>query len=218
MSRATTAIRGLYVMAALSAFAALLSLGEARLILGAINGNFISEEHAASVDGRRALFNAVWFLSYVVVAVIFIRWLRAAYDLCADENPEAMRYSKPWTVWAWMVPIAFLYIPYRIVSDVWKASGRETPDVEVAPIVTGWWALFLGMNALAYASVRLVASSSLDVVLMGSLAELLSDVCSIGAALLAARIVSEIHARLHGVPVARANMDESEHRSAVASI
>lgn len=84
--------------------------------------------------GLMAVYGAVagvYALSYVVTAVLWMRWQSAAH---AVHSPDTQARA-----WWWLIPIANLVLPYRAVRDLVEAAGRSSSRVNVA----GWWAAML---------------------------------------------------------------------------
>ena len=56
------------------------------------------------------------------------------------------RRARGWAVASWMTPVANLWIPYQVVSDVWRASAprRSVP----VTLVSAWWALYVVANVV----------------------------------------------------------------------
>jgi hypothetical protein len=182
---------GLYMMAGVSAIAALSSFGEYAFLQDVMAGAPFSDDRAATIDARQRLMAFLWIIGSLVVAVLFIRWLRNAHDQAVTMDPENVRYSKPWTIWGWIVPVVLLWIPFRIVKDTWRVLVGS--DTDSAPgFMVWWWGLFLTMNALAYMSFQLVSREEPDLLLAGSATGMLSYLAAIPAALLAVRVVKEI--------------------------
>ena len=65
---------GLYAMAGLSAIAALSSYGEYYFIQEVMAGGPFSEERAEAIDDRQQLMGSLWFIGFLIVGIIFIRW------------------------------------------------------------------------------------------------------------------------------------------------
>ncbi|GHD91020.1 DUF4328 domain-containing protein [Streptomyces naganishii] len=83
----------------------------------------------------------VWFAAGVACLV----WLwRARINSELMNGAAAHRRARGWVVGSWIAPVANLWIPYQVVSDVWRASAprRSVP----VTLVTAWWALFLVAN------------------------------------------------------------------------
>jgi hypothetical protein len=82
-----------------------------------------------------------------VTGLLYLGWLWRAYG----QSPGPHRHGRAWVVFGWVVPPAGLWIPPRVVYDVWVSSGRlRTAQRHVAAMVVGaWWACVLLGIALA---------------------------------------------------------------------
>ena len=75
----------------------------------------------------------------LAAAVVFLVWLRRAR---INSGPlRRHRYSPGWAIGGWFIPVANLWIPYQVVSDVWQASTPQRP----APsgVLNAWWTTLL---------------------------------------------------------------------------
>lgn len=187
----TATVSGLWVMAVVSLISAIASYDELSFIDRVLAGGSFSQVEADAIDNRVALLALVWLVGFVVVAILFISWLRKAYGEARRLDADSIRYGKAWTVWSWVVPIAFLYIPFRIVRDVWTAL-RTVGAPSASEFIMQWWLLFLATNALAYVGFSLVSSDDPSLLRTGSLMGLASDAAGVIAALLAVRLVRTI--------------------------
>jgi hypothetical protein len=68
----------------------------------------------------------------------FLGWLFQARRKAVVIGGAAQRWSSPWVVLGWVIPVASLWIPRRIVIDVWRASapGRSSRRPTNAGIAT----------------------------------------------------------------------------------
>ncbi|MFJ8621406.1 DUF4328 domain-containing protein [Kitasatospora sp. NPDC093550] len=132
----------------------LLTVGDWRVYLAVEHylAGTVTEEEIQSADDFSAFFTA-WKGAALIVAagLVFLAWLwRARLNAEALGGARSQRRARGWTVGAWMVPVANLWIPYQVVTDVWKASAprRANPG----PVLALWWGCWLigGMVGRAY--------------------------------------------------------------------
>ncbi|MFD8750319.1 DUF4328 domain-containing protein [Kitasatospora sp. NPDC059577] len=74
----------------------------------------------------------------LVTGVVFLCWLwRARLNAESLGGPGSQRRVRGWVVASWMTPVANLWIPHVIVTDVWKASAprRSAPGA----LLGVWW-------------------------------------------------------------------------------
>ncbi|MEV7770977.1 DUF4328 domain-containing protein [Kitasatospora sp. NPDC086791] len=102
-------------------------------------------EEAQSADDFSSFFT--WWKGLLVIVaagVVFLVWLwRARINAESLGGPDSQRRVRGWVVGSWMTPVANLWIPYLIVTDIWKASAprRSAPG---ALLVVWWGAWVIG--------------------------------------------------------------------------
>lgn len=167
----------------------MVTVGHLAVLLRLAKGQPPSAEPAHWSDILQGLTAPIFGIAFIITAVMFIRWQRAAYDAAASVQPVDMPYSKPWTVWGWIVPVMFFWVPYRIVKSIWISTSKEPPV-----LVKWWWSLWLTMLVLWVISDTL---SEYDVVwgisalLWASGTELVGHVSGLLGALVAASMVRQ---------------------------
>lgn len=93
---------------------------------------------------------------FIATVVAFSMWIHRAYaNLPALGNPkEGLEYSPGWAVGGFFIPIANLFIPYRVTKEIWVKSDpsiRSDEDFmfsvpQAATVVGWWWAFWLISN------------------------------------------------------------------------
>lgn len=89
-------------------------------------------------DGAVVLYVVSTVLVFVSLAV----FLRQAYVAAQRLGVRELRYSPTWALLGWLVPVMALWVPKRIVDDVWRsANARDSSwTVKDTPgLVTVWW-------------------------------------------------------------------------------
>ncbi|RAY11412.1 hypothetical protein DPM19_30795 [Actinomadura craniellae] len=76
-------------------------------------------------------------------AVLFCLWLLRARANAEAILDHAQRWSRPWTVFGWVVPIANLWIPKQVVDDIWAISAGRSDAKPGSRPVMAWWACWL---------------------------------------------------------------------------
>ena len=68
-------------------------------------------------------------------------------------------------VGGWFVPVANLWVPYQVVSDIWQASTPRRP----APgrLIIAWWVLFVATGIIGQVLNRFYLAN--DITEQGSL-------------------------------------------------
>ncbi|MEU9040466.1 MULTISPECIES: DUF4328 domain-containing protein [unclassified Kitasatospora] len=119
----------------------LLTVADWRVYLAvedALAGN-ATESDLQAADDFSSFFTFWKGLVLVVAAgVVFLAWLwRARINAESLGGPSSQRRARGWTVGSWITPVANLWIPYQVVTDIWKASAprRSNPG----PLLAAWW-------------------------------------------------------------------------------
>lgn len=100
----------------------------------AVDGSAITNGHLISV------LSVLYYVSVLVAGPVFIAWLFRARGNAEVITPGPHRHPAPWLVLGWVVPVADLWVPRRVVLDVWRGSG---PPPRPATLVNAWWGCYL---------------------------------------------------------------------------
>jgi hypothetical protein len=99
------------------------------------------------IPGRQPL-EALFLLLYPTagIAIWVAAWLYSAqHNLQALEIPRVAHRDKMF--WWWFVPVANLWMPYLMVTDLYKASDPRSGDKwyeqQTPPLMVLWWSLHL---------------------------------------------------------------------------
>lgn len=79
-------------------------------------------------------------------------WLQASRTFAEAANPAArFAHGRAWTWLGWLVPVAFLWIPYQVVRDI---RGAVLPDGQRRVGLGLWWPFWLlsGLHVLTSVS------------------------------------------------------------------
>jgi hypothetical protein len=76
-----------------------------------------------------------------ITGLLYLGWLWRAYG----QSPGPHRHRRAWVLFGWITPLANLWVPPRLVYDVWVNSGRfRTAERHaVGVVVAGWWTFVL---------------------------------------------------------------------------
>jgi hypothetical protein len=104
------------------------------------------------IDPNGATVALLFGLAAYVAACV---WLQAGRTFAEAWNPGArFAHGRAWTWLGWLVPVAFLWVPFRVVRDIRDAV---LPDGQRRVSLGLWWAFWL-LSAL-----RIFTSSDQDV-------------------------------------------------------
>ena len=104
----------------------------------------------------------VQFLVFVPTAIVFSIWFVRAFANVVHMQVKGLNWSLGWTIGAFFIPIANLFMPYMIAQEIWRASHhdfdperpRAWKNESGSPLVFLWWlawVLGLCLTALAIA-------------------------------------------------------------------
>ncbi|MGW3657919.1 DUF4328 domain-containing protein [Streptomyces sp. NPDC005151] len=93
-------------------------------------------------------------LTFLAAGITFLVWLRRVRVNAEVFRPDGHHHSRLWVFWGWVVPLANLWYPRRIVVDIWRASTPAGPGGE-APrprlwAINVWWACWLVSSLLTF--------------------------------------------------------------------
>ncbi len=138
--------------------------------------------------------------SMVTTGILFLTWMRRAYNNLPAFGMRDPAYSPGWAVWGFLIPFLNIIRPYQVMKELWRASD---PDVRpgpgwvtarVSPLVGWWWGMYLTMNFVASLGVRIALKGSADVSDLRALTQIdvAASALTIPAAVLAAGVVRDI--------------------------
>src|SRR5215218_5925384 len=83
-------------IAAISVAAAISDILEIRLMDRIVAGETVTSSEADANDGRQAIMGVLQFGAFIAGAIVFIRWLRAAYRNVDVVDRPQRRYGHGW--------------------------------------------------------------------------------------------------------------------------
>ncbi|MBT2208672.1 DUF4328 domain-containing protein [Actinomadura sp. NEAU-AAG7] len=121
-----------------------------------------------ATDRALAPYSDVFLICSIMAAVtglLYLGWLWRAYR----QSPGPHRHHRAWVVLGWLCPIVNLWLPPRLVYEVWVNSGRyRTAERQAAGfVVAAWWTcVLLGVllaRVFTAGSVETLAEARFDV-------------------------------------------------------
>jgi len=84
---------------------------------------------------------ALTILSLIVVVPLFLTWFFLVRRNAGGWGPQ--RRAQGWAIGGWFVPVIFLWFPFQIADDAWRASQPPEQPPRSRGIVIGWWICWL---------------------------------------------------------------------------
>ncbi|MGW8885089.1 DUF4328 domain-containing protein [Streptomyces sp. NPDC055749] len=197
LAKAVVILLGLVIATDVLAIAAGLNV---RSLLGdAIADDFASFDEAAADSADRLYFMSGSFqvMAMLATAVVFIIWFHRVRMNAEVFDASAQPMKPGWTIGAWFIPIANLWLPRRIAGGIWTASAQTNTDgswrtVSHAPINL-WWGVWVFSLLFSRYTAKQYEQAELPQEIMDAAGlVVLSDALDIVAAVLAILFVRKL--------------------------
>ncbi|AUX70364.1 hypothetical protein CHX26_13440 [Porphyrobacter sp. HT-58-2] len=143
------------------------------------------------------------FVIYIGAVIAVAMWIHRGHRNLHEAGIPDLKFSPGWAVGWYFVPIAFLFMPFQAMRELWTVSHNSSDSFSAsAPGNLGmWWAFWIIGNILGNVSFR---TSDMGDGSVGLITGLGSSVCTIVAAWLLMKIMQEITAaQTDGIGVAQ---------------
>lgn len=157
---------------------------------------------ARALDGAYTLYERAGDLQGMVTLpgmVVFVVWFYLMRRDLGVLAPDAFRNGRGWAIGGWLIPLANLWMPYRVAVDMWGAAAPlpqegESRRTSLWP-VNLWWGLFVGGTLLGrYASSGYADSDGITEVREAVAQYIAADLLNAGAAVAAAYVAVRLTA------------------------
>jgi hypothetical protein len=128
--------------------------------------------------------------------ILFLVWFYRANANARAMGADGLMGSPGLSVAWFFIPIAFLFMPYVVVRDTWKASAmpRDWQGQPTAPLVGFWWAAMLATHVAGLVSFRLSREGNYDLIGALGTIDLIANLASLAASGLGMAVVTRIQA------------------------
>ncbi|WP_374776963.1 DUF4328 domain-containing protein [Streptomyces sp. NBC_01310] len=138
----------------------------------------------------------------IVTGIVFIVWFHRVRTNAEVFAPGTDKLSLGWAIGAWFIPLANLWLPYRIAVTTWGSSTPLGADGGhrrfPLTLVNLWWGVFVLSRLLGwYGGMSYSRAQSPDAVRDAATTMLVGDVLDIVAAILAVLFVRRLTAMQH---------------------
>lgn len=184
IARVLVALLGLIILVDL------LAIGSSAMQIELLEGfrlGEIDEAAAEANDSRESAVGITSLVLFIATAITWLIWFSRAYRNIDVFGGERSRETS-WGVWAYVIPIISLYMPYRLMREAFTASAPEGEDG--ASLVGLWWFLFLVSGILGQVSARLlIRAEGIDAYITATQVSIAESVVGVPSAILAIAVV-----------------------------
>jgi hypothetical protein len=156
--------------AALSSLSAGFEVAEIRLLNEAHQSEAVNEQTLWAYNTIRHTLFISRLMLIVAIAAMFTAWLYRARVNARAFGCRRLRFGRYWAAIGFAVPIANLFRPLQVVSEVWQTSDprgiRTSVDWKSMPVpslVRTWWGVLLASLCLELLSAGLFNSAGVSV-------------------------------------------------------
>ncbi len=141
-------------------------------------------------------FGIVQMVTALGSLILFLVWFHRANANVRAMGADGLTGSPGLSVAWFFIPIAFLFMPFVVVRDTWKASAspRDWQGQPTEPLPGFWWAAMLATHLTASFSFRLWLSGDDDMLGAIGVLDLISSAAAIVANLLGIAVMQRIQA------------------------
>jgi hypothetical protein len=82
-------------------------------------------------------------IGLLIAGTAFVAWLFRARGNAEIIGASSHEYGTPWLITGWIIPVASLWIPRRIIIDIWKGSASADLARRPSALITLWWTCYL---------------------------------------------------------------------------
>jgi hypothetical protein len=176
------------------------TIAEIGLLERARNGEFVTYDEALASDRRvQAVAVGALFLA-IVTMIVWLVWQHRGQRNLVGMGVRGLRFTPGWAVGWWFVPIANVWKPFQTVRELWRGSRPDAvdsswPGERTWSTIGWWWALFLLSSISIRVSVGLDEESRIEDYIRSDRVDIVTELFSIGAAILAIAIVRAVTRR-----------------------
>jgi hypothetical protein len=145
-------------------------------------------------DMRVLLIALTQSLLYIVGGIVILTWISRANANAHVIGTLEMETGPAWAVGWFFVPFANLFMPFRVVREIWQASATALAGERASGALLGfWWLSWLGTNITGLAAMRIAwESQSAEALRTSAGFDIASNILMIPACLLLAGVITRI--------------------------
>jgi hypothetical protein len=160
----------------------------------------ISAAAYQQTEARQFILALALLILYVLSAVAFLVWIQRSYARLAARGIIGLRYTPITAVIWFLVPVAFLFVPRRVVTELWHANplpagARLERRRRVPMLVAVWWTAFVAFAISAVLTGATTPSPNIADLFRQTWTNVASDLLALVAGGLAIAVISAIELR-----------------------
>lgn len=152
---------------------------------------------ATQNDEIRGLAAIPYVVSIFGTIVMFCFWTLGMARNTRALGAHGMKIAPGWAVGWYFVPIANLFMPYRAMKEIWKASKSPAAWQELrrGAILPWWWGLFLASSVLGNLEARFtLLAKTMPQLTAATAVSMVSDIVYAASCVVALVLVREVQA------------------------
>ena len=164
---------------------------------GGFSSDWALQDSANSVDQWSQVTGYAFLAIFVWSAITISVWtFRAMKNV--RQSGYVTTVSPGWAVGWYFIPVAFLWMPFRGMAQIWRATFERAPTGKTAlpSTMRWWWAFFLLSNFSAQVSTRMMESAlvrmDMDALVASGSVGVLWGILQIASALLILNLITRI--------------------------
>lgn len=119
--RAKILIQIFWILTGLTVVSVIFNYYELEILKKALLGEYIDEDKAYANDLRQGIIGLLQTGLYITSIIVFLNWFRRAYGNL-HRLKLRLNHSETMAVWAFFIPIIFLFRPYQIMKEIWSST------------------------------------------------------------------------------------------------
>lgn len=189
-----------WILTGLTLIGLVTGYNELQILEKAQIGEYISEQEANTSDLIQGILGLFQSGIYITSVVLFLNWFRRAYGNLHRLGISYLKHKESMAVWIWFIPIIAFFRPVQIMTEIWNEIQEKikifdaTYTIKKGGLIIGlWWTLFIISNFIGrYVLKTAFKDDTIEQLIEGSQAMLVSDIMQIPEALLVILIVFQL--------------------------
>ena len=185
-------------------------------VLGGFGGDLASAMQLERADVLKHWTVIAGLAMLAVAGIAVLRWI-AMTNRNAQAWSDQVTITPGWAIGWFFVPVACFFVPFRGVSETWRATvaPADIHSVPVPPLLRWWWGLWLAMSFWSYIPTILMKRATTPARFAAaewwSIAEIAIDV---PLAVVLVRVIARLSAMQREVLIERERTIEHAHEYA----